>query len=66
MLQYPEYAALIIKLPLATNNNSRSTKNILKAISSLQNNVVSIYKKQTQRNQCFFRYLLGHKNYTIN
>lgn len=45
MLQYPEYAALIIKLPLATNNNSRSTKNILKAISSLQNNVVSIYKK---------------------
>lgn len=45
MLQYPEYAALIIKLPLATNNNPRSTKNILKAISSLQNNVVSIYKK---------------------
>lgn len=64
MLQYPEYAALIIKLPLATNNNSRSTKNILKAISSLQNNVVSIYKKN-QRNRCF-RYLLGHKNYTIN
>lgn len=46
MLQYPEYAALIIRLPLATNNNSRSTKNPLKAISSLQNNVVSIYKKK--------------------